>query len=183
MHLSEAERRLGLADTPARCIWDWRDLALLVHRLLAMLRFRMFAIACGYEDADDCDALRTDTLFKLAVGQAPESGRALCSQPTMSRLENAPSRIEVARMTAAQVDLFCRSFPAPPAAITVDVDDTRCFLPVHVYHVESDKPAAVLPRPGRTPSGAEIRTLLKHLVRRIRGHWPRTWLTFRGDSH
>ena len=162
----------------------------------------MFAIACGYEDADDCDALRTDPLFKLAVGRAPESGRALCSQPTMSRLENAPSRIEVARMTAALVDLFCRSFSGPPAAITLDIDDTcdpvhghqqlslfnahydtRCFLPVHVYHVESGKPVAVLLRPGKTPSGAEVRILLKHLVRRIRRHWPRTRLTFRGDSH
>ena len=65
----------------------------------------MFAIACGYEDADDCDAPRTDPLFKLASGHAPESGRDLCSQPTMSRLENAPSRIEVARMTAALIDL------------------------------------------------------------------------------
>ena len=86
-----------------------------------MLRFRMLAIACGYEDADDCDALRTDPLFKLASGHAPESGRDLCSQPTMSRLENAPSRIEVARMTAALVDIFCRSFPTPPAAITLDM--------------------------------------------------------------
>ena len=43
----------------------------------------------------------------------------------MSRLENTPSRIEVARMTAAApVDLFCRSFGAPPAAITPDSDDT-----------------------------------------------------------
>ena len=42
---------------------------------------------------------------------------------------------------------------------------------------------AVLLRPGKTPSGAEVRTLLKHLVRRIRRHWPRTRLTFRGDSH
>ena len=89
----------------------------------------MFAIACGYEDVDDCDALRTDPLFKLAVGQAPESGRPLCSQPTMSRLENAPSRLEVARITAALVDIFCRSFPIPPAAITLDIDDT-CD-PVH----------------------------------------------------
>ena len=104
-------------------------LALVVHTLPAMLRFRMFAIACGYEDADDCDALRTDPLFKLAVGRAPESGRALCSQPTMSRLENAPSRIEVARMSAALVDIFCRSFAVPPAAITLDIDDT-CD-PVH----------------------------------------------------
>ena len=140
--------------------------------------------------------------IKLASGHAPESGHDLCSQPTMSRLENAPSRIEVARMTAALVDIFCRSFPTPPAAITLDIDDTcdpvhgqqqlslfhahydtRCFLPVHVYHVESGKPVAVLLRPGKTPSGAEVRTLLKHLVRRIRRHWPRTRLVFRGDSH
>ena len=120
--LRGAERRLGLAETLAGCIREWRDPALVVHTLPAMLRFRMFAIACGYEDADDCDALRTDPLFKLAVGRAPESGRALCSQPTMSRLENAPSRLEVARMTAALVDLFCRSFPTPPAAITLDID-------------------------------------------------------------
>ena len=127
--LREAERRLGLAEALAGCIQDWRDPERVVHTLPAMLRFRMFAIACGYEDADDCDALRGDPLFKLAVGRAPESGRDLCSQPTMSRLENAPSRVEVARMTAALVDVFCRSFPIPPAAITLDIDDT-CD-PVH----------------------------------------------------
>ena len=105
-------------------------------------------------------------------------------------------------MTAALVDIFCRSFPTPPAAITLDIDDTcdpvhgrqqlslfhahydtRCFLPVHVYHVESGKPVAILLRPGKTPSGAEVRTLLKHLVRRFRRHWPRTRIVFRGDSH
>ena len=70
------------------------------------------------------DELRADLLFKLAVGRAPESGRDPCSQSTMSRLENAPSRTEVGRMTAALVDVFCRSFPIPPAAITLDIDDT-----------------------------------------------------------
>ena len=200
--LREAERRLRLAETLAGSMRDQRDPATVVHTLPAMLRFRMFAIACGYEDADDCDALRGDPLFKLAVGRAPESGRDLCSQPTMSRFENAPSRVEVGRMTAALVDIFCRSFDAPPAAITLDIDDTcdavhghqqlslfnahydtRCFLPVHVYHVESGRPVAILLRPGKTPSGVEVRTLLKHLTRRIRRHWPRTRLTFRGDSH
>ena len=200
--LRAAEGRLGLAEVLAGCIRDWRDPARTAHTLSAMLRFRMFAIACGYEDADDCDDLRTDPLFKLAVGRAPESGRDLCSQPTMSRLENAPSRTEAARMTSALVDIFCRSFAAPPAAITLDIDDTcdavhghqqlslfnahydtRCFLPVHVYHVESGRPVAVLLRPGKTPSWVEVRTMLKHLTRRIRRHWPRTRLTFRGDSH
>ncbi len=86
-----------------------------------MLRFRMFAIACGYEDADDCDELRADPLFRLAVGQGVESGRDLCFQPIMSRLENAPSSSEVGRMTAALVDTLCRSFPTPPS--------TRCARP------------------------------------------------------
>ena len=69
-------------DAVMRCL----DLDRVVHTLPAMLRFRMFAIAYGYEDADDCDDLRGDLLFKLAVGRAPESGRDLSSQPTMSRL-------------------------------------------------------------------------------------------------
>ena len=148
--LREAERRLRLAETLAGCIRDRRNQAQVVHSLAAMLRFRMLAIACGYEDADDCDALRADPLFKLASGKAPQSGRDLCSQPTMSRLENAPSRIEVARMTAALVDLFCRSFPAPPAAITLDIDDTCRARP----------PAALaLPRPPRhalLPAGPRL---------------------------
>ena len=67
--LHEAERSLGLAKTLAGCIRDRRNQALVVHSLAAMLRFRMLAIACGYEDADDCDALRTDPLFKLASGR------------------------------------------------------------------------------------------------------------------
>ena len=33
---------------------------------------------------------------------------------------------------------------------------------------------------GKTPSGSKVRTLLKHVVRRIRRHWPRTRLTLRG---
>ena len=70
--LRGAECRLGLSES----IREWRD-PRVVHVLPGMLRFRMFAIACGYEDADDCDALRGDPIFKLAVGRAPESGRDL----------------------------------------------------------------------------------------------------------
>ena len=36
---------------------------------------------------------------------------------------------------------------------------------------------------GKTPSGAEIHTVIKHLVRSIRRHWPRSRVTFRGDAH
>ena len=56
--LRAAERRLGLAEALTGCIREWRDPDRVVHTLPAMLRFGMFAIACGYEDAEDCDALR-----------------------------------------------------------------------------------------------------------------------------
>jgi len=48
----------------------------------------------------------------------------LCSQPTMSRLENAPSKIELARLMAAMVDQFCDSYRRPPGSIVLDIDDT-----------------------------------------------------------
>ena len=88
-HVPTALVALALAG----CIRDWRDPAQIVDMLAAMLRFRTFAITCGYEVADDCDDLRGDPLFKLAVGRALVSGRDLCFQPTRSRLENAPLRI------------------------------------------------------------------------------------------
>ena len=49
--------------------------------------------------------------------------------------------------------------------------------------MQSGKPVVVFLRPGKTPSGREVRTVLKHLVRRIRRHWPATRIVFRGDSH
>ena len=91
---------------------------------------------------------------------------------------------------------------SPPAAVTLDIDDTvdvvhghqqlalfnayydeRCFLPIHVYETATSRPVAVLLRPGKTPSGDEVRRHLHRLVRRIRSHWPTTRLTIRGDGH
>ena len=57
-----------------------------------MISFRVLAGTAGYADANDCDTLRNDPAFKMAVGRLPESGADLCSQPTMCRLENLPSR-------------------------------------------------------------------------------------------
>jgi hypothetical protein len=60
--------------------------------MFEMVMARASAIACGYEDAIDLDRLRHDPLMKVAVGRCPESGAALASQSTISRLENALSK-------------------------------------------------------------------------------------------
>ena len=202
MLLALAERRMGIAARLATEIIDRRNPARVVHGLSDILRARMFAIACGYEDADDLDHLRSDPALKLACGHLPASGRDLCSQPTMSRWENAPGLREVIKLMRLMVALYCGSYDSPPASVTLDIDDTldvvhghqqlsmfnahydeRCFLPIHVYDTATSRPVAVLLRPGKTPSGQEIRGHLRRLLRVIRDHWPRTHITIRGDSH
>lgn len=200
--LREVDRRLGLAERLAGCIPDWRDPDCISHTIAEMLRFRMFAIAAGYEDADDCDALRGDPIFKLAVGRGPETGDALCSQPTMSRLENRVSWRTLIRLQAALIDQFCAGWKHVPRRIELDIDDTwddvhggqqlaffnahydgYGFLPIHIYEATSGQLVAAILRPGKTPAGQEVKTILKHVIRRIRQHWPKVEIMVRGDGH
>jgi hypothetical protein len=90
--LSAIEQRLGIADRLAACIEDPRDPERVLHGLAEMIRYRALLIAAGYPDGNDCDALKSDPAFKMAVGRLPESGADLCSQPTISRLENPDLR-------------------------------------------------------------------------------------------
>jgi hypothetical protein len=200
--LAAVERDLGIAEMLAGLINDPRNPAYVTHSVSDILRARILAIACGYEDGDDLDFLRMDPGFKLACGRLPQSGADLCSQPTVSRWENAPTLREVVRMGHAMIDLYCRSYAKPPATVTLDIDDTcdvvhgnqqlalfnahydeRCFLPIDVYDAAKARPVMVVMRPGKTPTGVEVRGHLRRMVRRIRQHWPHTQLTIRGDSH
>ena len=200
--LAEIERRLKLAERLARCLADPRSPDRVRHTLAEMIRFRVLLIAAGYQDGNDCDALRIDPAFKMAVGRLPETGADLCSQPTMCRLENLPGPVALKRMMAAMVELFCDSFVEVPDRIVLDIDDTcdparggqqlalfhayydeRCFLPIHVYEATTGKPVAVILRPGKTPDGAEVALVLRHVIGAIRRRWPRVDILVRGDSH
>lgn len=63
-------------------------------------------------------------MLAIACGRLPDTGRDLCSQPTISRWENAPTLREVIRLTYALVDTWCDSYARPPDAVTLDIDDT-----------------------------------------------------------
>src|SRR5688572_31036207 len=82
-----------------------------------MIRARIFAIACGYEDCNDFGPLRADPAFKLACGRLPDSGDDLASQPTLSRLENAPTIRDAIRLTYALIDQWMESYPTVPDGI------------------------------------------------------------------
>jgi hypothetical protein len=81
--LGAVERRLGIATKLARLIADPRNPALVTHSVDDILRARILAIACGYEDADDLDHLRTDPAFKLACHL--RSPLIFCCEPNRTR--------------------------------------------------------------------------------------------------
>ena len=198
--LREIERRLSVADRLAACIEDRRNPGSSMHTLAEVIRFRLLMIAAGYEDGNDATGLRTDPLFKMALERLP-SGRDLCSQSTISRLENLPDARTLLRLGRALVEVYCGSFRQVPKRIVLDIDDTfdavyggqqlrlfnahyddYGFQPIVVFDADGRFVAAVL-RPAKRPKGVEIRAFLRRLVRAIRGHWPQVAILVRADSH
>src|ERR1700686_2159396 len=199
--LRQAEGELGVCRRLADAMPDRRDPDRIRHAMFEMVMERVAAIACGHEDAIDLDRLRHDPLMKVAVGRCPETGAPLASQSTISRLENAPSKTEAARLAAALLDQFGTTVK-PGKQEILDIDDTFCaahggqqlafwnahhdergFASMHIYHVASGTPVATILRPARTPKGTEVRTVIKHVTKRLRQHWPNTRIVWRGDSH
>ena len=198
--LREIERRLGIADRLAACLDDPRSPEGVRHSLAEIIRFRLLMIAAGYEDGNDAATLRHDPAFKLALDRLPDAA-ALCSQPTISRLENLPDLRALLRMGRAMVALYCASFRQVPRRIVLDLDDTfdaahggqqlRLFNAYHdaygfqplVAFDGDGRPVAAMLRPARRPTGAEARGFLRRLVREIRSHWPRVEILIRADSH
>ena len=199
--LRAAERKTGIIARLAAALPDRRDPARIRHRFTEIIGARVFGICCGYEDAIDHDWLRHDPALKMAAGRCPETGAPLASQSTISRFENAPSRWDAGRLSAALVDQFTARI-TPAHRDIFDIDDTfdavhggqqlafwnahhdeRGFAPMHVYHAGTGLPVAAILRPAKTPNGREVRTVIKHLTRRLRTTWKKADIVWRGDSH
>src|SRR5713101_8364314 len=189
--LAAVEQRLGIGERLANSIEEPREPERVRHGLAEMIRYRALLIAAGYPDGNDCDLLKSDLAFKMAVGRLPQSGADLCSQPTVGRLEILPGAVALKRMMAAMVEVFCDSFKEVPRRIVLDIDDTedrvhgsqqlalfnayydsRCFQPIHIYEAATGKPVAIILHPGKTPDGAEVTLVLRHVIGRIRARWP-----------
>lgn len=87
--LREVEQRLAIAQRLAACIPDPRSPDRVRQGLDEIIGTRMLMIAAGYEDGNDADIMRRETMLKLAMGRLPDDAD-LCSQPNISRFENLP---------------------------------------------------------------------------------------------
>ena len=200
--LREVENQIKIVTSLAEVINDPRDARYVKHNVIDMMMQRVSQIAAGYEDADDCDDLRTDPILKMFANRLPETDIDLASQPTMSRFENSISRTYLYRLAKVFVDNFISSYDQEPEIIVLDFDDTAdevhggqqlalfngyykqtCFMPLHVYEGLSGKLITTILKPGKRANGDTMLAIVKRLVNYIRSHFPNTIIVYRGDSH
>ena len=197
--LREADRRLGLTDALDKVIPDPRNPFFIVHQQRTLLRQRIYALAMGYEDVNDQQALREDPLMQLITERGIRGDLPLASPPTICRLENRIPRPALLDMSKVLVETFIGSFSQPPKELVLDFDATNdpihgeqvgrffhgyydeyCFLPLYVF-CGSQLLVAYL-RPSNIDAASHAWAILSLLVKRFRQVWPKVKIVFRGDS-
>jgi hypothetical protein len=122
--MREDELQSGFIARLSNCIEDSRFQPFVQHSYYEMIQQRLCQIAAGYEDADDCDFLRHDSILKICSGRLPDD-KALSSQPSMTRLENKLTDRELYKIGEVFLDEFIQSYKKAPKVIILDCDDSN----------------------------------------------------------
>lgn len=200
--LKEVENQIGIVNGFSKCIKDSRHQSYVQHSINELISQRVFQIAAGYEDCNDSDLLRGDSVLKMCSNRLPESDADLGSQPTMSRLENSVSKTDLYRIAQMFVEKFIASYDSEPPVIIMDADDTNnnaygqqleiefnnyygeyVFMPLHIYEGLSGKLITTILKPGRRSKSVQVFAILKRIIKLLRRHWKNTLIILRGDSH
>jgi hypothetical protein len=199
--LREIDLRTALVDRMDRELVDPRDPAKVRYLQSELLRQRVFAIALGYEDANDHATLRSDPILKAAVGRRPESAADLASQPTLSRLENRVCRPQLRRLSEALLDAYLPAHPGPRDRIVLDIDatddpthgrqqlsmfhgfyDQHMFHPLLVFDGVTGYPLAAVLRPGNAHASKGAAGILQRILPRLRRAYPEATILVRADA-
>jgi len=109
----------------SRTLVEGTWLKMLRYQCTTHLLIRSSSIVMTLCNGLDLDRLRHDPLMKVVVGRCPQTGAPLASQSTISHLENAPSKTEAGRLSAALLDQFGTTVK-PGKLEVLDIDDTFC---------------------------------------------------------
>lgn len=200
--LSAVEKQMGIIRRIADAIVDTRNQKRISHTQESMLAQRIYQISMGYEDTNDADALRKDTAFLNATGRHPLTEPELSSQPTLTRLENRITCMDLLRISDVFLDCYIESNDTPPKSIFIDMDPTAihnygdqqlsffnnyegeyCMMQFHVYDGVTGQILTTLIRPGKTLRDTEILWVLNRIVKKLKAVFPKTTLVFRADGH
>jgi hypothetical protein len=200
--LANTDEELELCEAIASHVPEWRGSSI-HHSLLTLVRQRVYQITAGYEDQNDSNSLRSDPLLKLVLGRLPETDFNLPSQPTLSRLENAPGAKACVRIAHALGELYIRERGkgGAPSRILLDFDATddpthgeqegsyyhgyyrrRIYHPLVVFDGETNQLVTAVLRPGNTHASRGALAILKRIVCRLRKAWPSAAIEIRADA-
>lgn len=136
--LREVDVRLGMLRRLATCFTDYRNPNSVEHSVQALVAQRVYGLALGYEDLNDHDTLRADSLLAALVGKRDltgerrervrDQGYPLAGSSTLNRLElDTPGSAAGDRykkiaagpeaLDRLLVDLFLESHEPPPREI------------------------------------------------------------------
>ena len=73
--LREVDARIGLMSRLAGCFVDYRNPQSIEHSVQSLVAQRIYGLALGYEDLNDHDVLRADSLLALLVGKSDVTGQ------------------------------------------------------------------------------------------------------------
>jgi Transposase DDE domain group 1 len=207
--LQACDRRLGLTEAMIGAIDERRQPGKIRHAIADLLHQRLYAIACGYPDANDAGRLGTDPIQKMLCGRDPVKGEDLASQPTLSRFENSVDRADLYRMGIGLADTVIerhrRRLKRKVKRITIDLDptddpthgaqqlsffnghyDTWCYLPVAGFLTFNEEPEqylfAYVLRPGNVGASVGALGILSRLLPKLRAAFPRARLRARLDG-
>ena len=207
--LKVIDRRLGLTAAMAASVTDPRDPAKVRHSVHDLMAQRIYAIACGYPDANDADALADDPVQKLLLDRDPIGGGRLASQPTLSRFENRAAPRWLYRLGEALATTVLmhhqRRLRGRARRITLDFDvtddpthgaqqltffnghyDTWCYLPLLAFVTFDQEPEqhliAALLRPGNAATIDGTIGLLNRLIPWLREWFPGARIRVRLDG-
>jgi hypothetical protein len=209
--LGATDRAIGLIDRFAGCFSDHRRRERIEHEIRTLVGQRVFAIALGYEDVNDHDALRHDPVMAILAGKL-ESRRAGCApvagKSTLNRLEHAPAgapgryhRIghDGAAIEGLLVDVFLDAHDRPPRRIVLDLDATDdpvhgdqegrffhgyygCYCYLPLYVFCGRHLLCAKLRRANIDASAGAVEEAARIVGQIRRRWPRVRILLRADS-
>jgi hypothetical protein len=200
--LAKTDAELGVCEAIAEQMPEWRKRKGR-HSLVTLVKQRVYQIACGYEDQNDSNFLRSDPLLKLVCGALPESGEDLASQPTLSRMENAVGSRACYRIAQALFELYARERgkDGAPKKVLLDFDATddpthgdqeesyyHGYFEEHIYHPllifdgDAGQLITAVLRAGNTHASHGTVAILKRIVALLRTAWPAVEIEVRADA-
>jgi len=189
------ERKHKLINLLSSQIIDTRHQDYVEHDAYKLLRQRVFLMVQGYQDCNDAEKLKNDSIISEAIGSA------LGSQPTLSRFENMIDKYSLFALLNTWLSNYIEGIDKDRKELIIDIDSTDDpthghqqlslfsgfygqFMYNELFFHDGETGEIILPilRPGNSHSNRWYIAILKRIVKKIKEKRPDLKIIIRADS-